>query len=600
MLILTKIFPRNQTLLYVKTPNKKLPTKDPFLLKNQLLILFFFFSIANASASECRDFYQEWEYTYFHEICNEQGKLEKREEFFADTHKLSSEEWFDSQKRIIKKINYSSQGEKRLTLFTYTTTTLIQTNYQKDSDQIESKREYLLSNKREIREWKYKDNQLKWIDDSSHHEPKQILKRRFEDTGISYHYTYRPQSKYGNEIESYQVIDAQGKLINQYRSSFNGDIESIIQKQFRGEEQERKLEIFRNTSRLPVAIIDSGFDLYHPEISFRLHNSQIEEWGNIDRDGNGLKGDTFGWRYDDPEKQGPNIQEKVIMVSTKPIPLSHGTHVASIALKDQDRAGLLGFATQDVSQPQFLQLVSHQLKSKNIRLANMSWGFGEAGTPFTPDQASYTALKNLIKTNPQTLFFVAAGNNAWDIDNGPKTFPAAYEDPNLLVVGALNEDDYQWSNDHNLRVAEFKNQMGSNYGFQSVDVFAPGKEVNGAKLAGDKVRMSGTSMASPYALNSTISTFLANPTLNTLELKEILMKSVAYIKKDLPCVSRGLVHPQRAQWVAEQLSTYPTMGIDEAVFLARKQKDLFLTGEIEKNREEILAIWEEVEISLEK
>ncbi|MDP2400504.1 MAG: S8 family serine peptidase, partial [Actinomycetota bacterium] len=80
-----------------------------------------------------------------------------------------------------------------------------------------------------------------------------------------------------------------------------------------------------------------------------------------------------------------------------------------------------------------------------------SWG----GGPW--EQVLYDAI-----ASTDALFVAAAGNDMSDTDQFPN-YPSGYELPNVLAVGAT---------DHNDQIAWF-----SNWGAETVDVFAPGEEV---------------------------------------------------------------------------------------------------------------------------
>ncbi|MDX1695593.1 MAG: S8 family serine peptidase [Ketobacteraceae bacterium] len=60
---------------------------------------------------------------------------------------------------------------------------------------------------------------------------------------------------------------------------------------------------------------------------------------------------------------------------------------------------------------------------------------------------------------------VAAGNNRWDIDSHPDRayYPAAFQEENIIAVGAINNQGNPWKY--------------SSYGRWSVDVFAPGERI---------------------------------------------------------------------------------------------------------------------------
>ena len=93
---------------------------------------------------------------------------------------------------------------------------------------------------------------------------------------------------------------------------------------------------------------------------------------------------------------------------------------------------------------------------KGIPIANVSLG----GTGGAPDEIR--VMKEAIVASPDTLFVVAAGNEETNNDKVP-SYPCNYDLPNVLCVAAI---------DSRARMADF-----SNYGRKSVDVGAPGVDI---------------------------------------------------------------------------------------------------------------------------
>lgn len=127
-----------------------------------------------------------------------------------------------------------------------------------------------------------------------------------------------------------------------------------------------------------------------------------------------------------------------------------------------------------------------------LKITNNSWGLlAESGGP--------SSLRDVIEyaMNSNQLFLTAAGNWGFDIDDGTNfqeggyqlrgtTYPAAYDLDNIMVVGNSDEDD--------------KRNGSSNFGFNSVDIFAPGTKILSCiRSSNNKLyeSYSGTSMATP-------------------------------------------------------------------------------------------------------
>ena len=171
----------------------------------------------------------------------------------------------------------------------------------------------------------------------------------------------------------------------------------------------------------------------------------------------------------------------------------HGTAVASCI------AGKKVGVTQNVTlynykvfdndtKPTILQLgaVLDEIKefkqnnpSKNVTI-NASWA-----TPYSP----FLRNKFLGAISVGCIVVCSAGNGADDVSNYT---PAGM--PEVITVGAIDDDDI---------VAGFTAtavadaSATSPYG-QTLDIFAPGVDVDVASISGSYVRVSGTSFAAPY------------------------------------------------------------------------------------------------------
>lgn len=145
-------------------------------------------------------------------------------------------------------------------------------------------------------------------------------------------------------------------------------------------------------------------------------------------------------------------------------------------------------------------------KSNGISILNFSGGWSAKPSPDDAPWRNYdSALYNTIKNYPG-LFVCSAGNNERDNDGSYPVYPASYDLPNLISVGAINSGG---------NIA-----AGSNYGAKSVDIFAPTgvATINHSSFP-------GTSAAAPFVAGTAALMLSVNPDLNGAELKKYIMQT---------------------------------------------------------------------------
>jgi subtilisin family serine protease len=243
----------------------------------------------------------------------------------------------------------------------------------------------------------------------------------------------------------------------------------------------------------------------------------------------------------------------------------HGTHVAGILLDGNPYArlvvGRLTFDYKMIPDPcPSPELVKRgddateeyvdYFKRHHVRVVNMSWGgsvndyerglelcgIGKSADErkqiargyFESDKA---AMEKAFSSAPDILFITAAGNA-----NSDATFnefiPSSIRLPNLLTVGAVDLAGDE---------ANF-----TSYG-PTVAVHADGYQVESYVPGGDRVKMSGTSMASPAVANLAAKIIAVNAKLQPAQVIEII-KTTADKTAD---GRRNLVNPRKAVEKAE-------------------------------------------------
>lgn len=248
-------------------------------------------------------------------------------------------------------------------------------------------------------------------------------------------------------------------------------------------------------------------------------------------------------------------------------------------------------AQLDMMKPKF-----EYLQKQSAQIVNMSFGAGlresiasgigewwasnfvtspsdEVWTAYIHAAQKYASLHlySWLMQNQDKLFVMAAGNwtNADGEPNNNDTdpsFPVSvanwYDSANLIVVAATVGRE---------SLAGF-----SGYGDKTVDVAAPGVHILSYKANGKLIHFTGTSQATPYVSNAAAKVLEANPHMNSLELKRIIVQTVdkkAFLKGKVK--SEGIVNPVRAVYAAKQAKKH---GIDKAIEMANAAVQDLETG----------------------
>jgi|GEM_PF-445211 len=251
-----------------------------------------------------------------------------------------------------------------------------------------------------------------------------------------------------------------------------------------------------------VGVIDTGVDRTHIDLAANMWTNAKEIPGNgKDDDGNGFVDDVHGWDFYDNDNNPTDGG-------------SHGTHCAgTIGAVGNNGKGVVG-VSWNVSMVGIRFLgpmggyTSDAVKSINyatkigVALTSNSWGGGGFSS----------SLKNAIdNAGKKGIGFVAAaGNSAYDNDSIP-SYPASYESENIISVGAHN---------HKGKIAWF-----SQWGKNSVDLFAPGVNVVSTVPGNKYASFNGTSMATPHVSGAYATILASNPTWTVVEVKNALLNS---------------------------------------------------------------------------
>ncbi len=252
---------------------------------------------------------------------------------------------------------------------------------------------------------------------------------------------------------------------------------------------------------IAVGIIDTGIDILHEDLIDNIWTNPVEITGEvgIDDDSNGLIDDVNGWDFYNNNNTVYDTRDGD----------KHGTHVAgTIGALGGNSIGVAGVNWDVTMIPaKFLGpkggKISNAIRaldyltdlkerhSLNLVATNNSWGGGGFS------QAMLEAINR--GGNAGILFVAAAGNGGSDGvgDNNDDTnnYPSNYECTAggrtwdcVVAVAAIRS---------NGELATF-----SNYGFETVDLGAPGQAIYSTLPGNSYGSYSGTSMATPHVTGS--------------------------------------------------------------------------------------------------
>ena len=190
---------------------------------------------------------------------------------------------------------------------------------------------------------------------------------------------------------------------------------------------------------------------------------------------------------------------------------NHGSHIAGVIGASVDSIGVAGMNKAVTMIPcRFISpegwghmsdaiLCLNYCVAQGAQISNNSWG----GLGFS--LAFLDALRAAGRAGH--LFIAAAGNSAVDSDTSP-LYPAAYDEPNVISVAAIDYDN---------NLAPF-----SNYGARSVDIGAPGVNIYSTLKSGWGY-MSGTSMAAPHVAGAAALLMAADPSAGLKYVRSALL-----------------------------------------------------------------------------
>ncbi|MBY0386251.1 S8 family serine peptidase, partial [bacterium] len=278
---------------------------------------------------------------------------------------------------------------------------------------------------------------------------------------------------------------------------------------------------------IKVAVVDSGIDSQHPQLTHQLSVNPNEPVNGIDDDGNGLVDDVYG--YDFTNSSGDIYDSS-----------GHGSHVSGIIAADHSAGPVLGVAPKakllvyvlfspDGGGSVFDAIAGiRAAQNRGAKIINASWG-GPGCSRSLREEIESLAQKDI-------LFVSAAGNEGLNIDRNPM-YPAAYNLDNQISVAALTYDGFT---------------MGqSNFG-RKVHIIAPGVDIE-STVPGPLLtkKLSGTSMATPFVVGSAALLWSAFPNATAKQIKDAMISSVK--AGPYPVLARGSLDVAAAHAALEKI-----------------------------------------------
>lgn len=227
-------------------------------------------------------------------------------------------------------------------------------------------------------------------------------------------------------------------------------------------------QIATSSDNIIVAVLDTGVNYLHPDLSANIYINKAEVMDNgVDDDGNSLVDDIRGWNF-------CSVSDSLVKgyySRNDPMDKSgHGSHIAGIiAGVGNNSLGIAGINWKAKILPvRFLDGcgdVATEIKAidyaieRGAKVINASYGDTEYS------QSEFDAIK---KAEANGILFVAAAGNSGANNDAEGIYPASYNLPNIISVASTDSDD-------NL-------QSSSNYGANSVHLAAPGSNIYSTKV----------------------------------------------------------------------------------------------------------------------
>lgn len=246
------------------------------------------------------------------------------------------------------------------------------------------------------------------------------------------------------------------------------------------------------SNEVVIAVIDSGVDYKHPDLSDNIWTDSQNNPGY-----NAIKnsGDPM-----DDHSHGTHCSGIIGAIGNNALGVCGvNWNVKIMALKFLDATGngTLADAIECIDY-----VIARKDEGEKIVATSNSWG------SYTYSSSLYDAISRLAEKG--ILFIAASGNSSRNNDITP-LYPASYNLPNVISVASSDNSDNR--------------SYFSNYGRTTVHIAAPGSSIYSTMPSESYGYKSGTSMATPFVsgVAGLISAYTGE--LDAVKLKDIILKS---------------------------------------------------------------------------
>ena len=294
------------------------------------------------------------------------------------------------------------------------------------------------------------------------------------------------------------------------------------------------------SSAVLVGVIDSGIDSTHSELSNRVNVSLSRDF---------------------------HLGDEMTLVGSTDDPFGHGTKVAgiigaqgnnnngitgacwnvtlvSLRVLDEYGSGLTSDVAQAIFYAQYCQITILNLSCR--------WYYSTPG---------YTDSMETAISQYSGLLICSAGNEGLDNDQYIE-LPGAFGFANVITVGASSQNDTVWEE----TIGGIR--YSSNYGLQTVDIFAPGESIYTCLNQNGSYGYSrGTSIATPYVTGVAALLRAVYPGLTAAMIRHIIIHNadVVYDNNENVfgdiCVSGGRLNAYNSLSHASSQFQYSSLGV---------------------------------------